>query len=313
METTTNTTETKNTYSKFCANVFVAKCTHEHERGDVIILTTKYGQEHENEVHNFLGKTRDGFYLYSITRADGFNHQERARRKAEKLQGYSSNAENRSTKAWEASQEGRDFLSLGEPIKIGHHSERRHRALIQRNWDRMGKSVAEAEKAKDYQRRAEYWQDKANTINLSQPESLNFFEFKLEQAKKRHQFLKDNPEARPHGMSLQYANKEVNDLTEKVQTAIKLWGDPEDIAQMNKEREEEGKAKALKGKKGDKINALIEELGGFFHFGNDIEDFKNKVHQLRESGKLEDGEKVYHVGAGLYMPHKHIERISKAK
>jgi hypothetical protein len=313
MNTTTNTTETKNTYSKFCANVFVAKTPQQHERGEIIILTTKYGQEHENEVHNFLGKTRDGFYLYSITRADGFNHQERARRKAEKLQGYSTNAENRSTKAYEASHEGRDFLSLGEPIKIGHHSERRHRALIQRNWDRMSKSVAEQQKAEDYRNRAEYWEHKANTINLSQPESLNFFEFKLEEAKKNQQFLKDNPEARAHSYSLTYATKEVKELTEKVQTAIKLWGDPEDIDQMNKEREDEAKAKALKGKKGDKINALIEELGGFFFFGNDIEDFKNKVKVLRESGKLEDGEKVYHVGAGLYMPHKHIERISKAK
>lgn len=302
-----------NIYIKYCPNVFVAKCQEQHEKSEIIEMTTKYGQVHEVEIHNFLGKTKDGFFLYSITRLDGFNDQERAKRKAEKLNGYAENAEKRSTQFYEASREGRDFLSLGEPIKIGHHSERRHRKLIERNWQRMGKSVAESDKAKEYERRAEFWERKANEINLSMPDSLEFYEFKLEEAKKRHQFLKDNPEARPHGMSLQYANKEVNELAEKVQTAIKLWGDPEDIAQMNKEREEEAKAKTLKGKKGDKINTLIEELGGFFHFGNDIEDFKNKVNQLRESGKLEDGEKVYHVGAGLYMPHKHIERISKAK
>lgn len=177
----------------------------------------------------------------------------------------------------------------------------------------MRKSISESEKAEDYRRRAEYWEERANKINLSQPESLNFYEFKLEEAKKNHEFLKNNPEARAHSYSLTYANKEVKELTNKVQTAVKLWGDPEDIAQLNKEQEEEAKAKALKGKKGDKLNALIDELGGFFHFGQDIEKFKSRVKELRESGKLEEGEKVYHVGAGLYMPHKHIDRISKAK
>ena len=50
-----------NTYRKFCPNVFVAQCTDEHQKGDLILLETKYGKEVENEVHNFLGKTKDGF------------------------------------------------------------------------------------------------------------------------------------------------------------------------------------------------------------------------------------------------------------
>ena len=79
--------------------------------------STKYVKEIENEVHNFLGKSRDGFYLYSVTRLDGFNSQERAKNKAEKLVGYAANAEKRSDQYYEASQEGRDFLALGEPIK----------------------------------------------------------------------------------------------------------------------------------------------------------------------------------------------------
>ena len=54
----------------------------------------------------------------------------------------------------------------------------------------------------------------ANTINLSMPESLEYYEFKLEEAKNKHQLLKDKPELREHSMSLQYANKEVKE-TEK--------------------------------------------------------------------------------------------------
>ena len=33
-----------NTYAKFYPNVFVAKCPDAHQKGDVIILTSKYGK-----------------------------------------------------------------------------------------------------------------------------------------------------------------------------------------------------------------------------------------------------------------------------
>ena len=228
-----------NTYSKYCPNVFVAKCTEEHQKGETIIIETKYGKEIENEVHNFLGKSRDGFYLYSVTRLDGFNSQERAKNKAEKLIGYSANAEKRSDQYYEASQEGRDFLSLGEPIKVGHHSERRHRKLIERNWARMGKSVSESEKAQEYKRRSEFWEERANKIDLSIPDCLEFFEFELEKAILNHKFLLENPDKRPHSMSLQYSNKSVKDLKEKVFLAIKLWGTEEEIEFLKNENKKQ--------------------------------------------------------------------------
>ena len=215
-----------NTYKKYCPNVFVAQCEEKHEKGEIIIVETKYGKEHECIVHNFVGYTgtkENPMYLYSITRADGFNNQERAKQKVDKLNGYADNAENRGNEWREKSNEGRDFLALGEPIKVGHHSEKRHRALIERNWNRMEKSVNEADKAKAYRERAEYWEDMANKIDLSMPESLEFFEIQLEEAKEYHKFLKDNPKERPHGMSLAYASKKVKDLKAKYETAIKLW------------------------------------------------------------------------------------------
>lgn len=224
-----------NTYSKYCPNVFVAKCTEEHQKGETIIIETKYGKEIENEIHNFLGKSRDGFYLYSVTRLDGFNSQERAKNKAEKLVGYAANAEKRSDQYYEASQEGRGFLSLGEPIKVGHHSERRHRKLIERNWERMGKSVSESEKAQEYKRRSEYWEERANKIDLSIPDCLEYFEFELEKANLKHKFLLENPDKRPHSMSLQYSNKSVKDLKEKVFLAVKLWGTEEEIELIKQE------------------------------------------------------------------------------
>ena len=299
-----STSEKLNSYSKFCANVFVAKCTEKHEKGETIVLTTKYGKEHENLVHNYLGKTRDGFFLYSITRSDGFNNQERAKKKAEKLIGYSANAEKRSDEAYKKADmsESATGIPFGQPILVGHHSERRHRKTIERASRAMDKTIEESNKAENYKSRAEYWEARANKINLSQPESLEFYEYKLETAKAKHKFYKDNPEKREHSYSLTYAKKEVNTMTKNVYLAIKLWGNEEEIQQINKEKEEKEKNKLTK-KKTD----LVSKYGGFFFFGSDVNIFKEKYNKIKEAGHVEEGEKVKHLIHGLYLPVKNID------
>jgi Domain of unknown function (DUF3560) len=211
-----------NTYAKFCPNVFLAKCPERHEKGDVIDVETKYGKPNESIVFNLILE-RDGFFYYSIVRADGFNIQEWAKRKAERLQRAAGNAQKKSAAYWNASNEGADFLRLGEPIKVGHHSEKRHRALIDRNWNRMGKSVQFSDKAETYENRASYWESRANTINLSMPDCLDFFEFELEKAKVKHEGLKNGTIERDHSFSLTYAKKEVNELEKKIELAKRLW------------------------------------------------------------------------------------------
>lgn len=212
-----------NTYAKYCPNVYVAKCTEQHQKGDVIIVETRHGKENESIVHNLVKKDADYFY-YSITRADGFNAQERARNKAERYGQWADGADKKSDQYYEASNEGREFLSLGEPIKVGHHSERRHRALFERNWNRMEKSVNAAEKADAHRQRAAYWESLADTVNLSMPESIEFFEVQLEEAIEYHTGLKDGTIQREHSYSLTYAKKRVNDIKKKLEIAKKLWG-----------------------------------------------------------------------------------------
>lgn len=214
--------ESVNTYHKYCANVFLAKCTERHEKGEIIPVTTKYGKENESIVFNCIGQ-KDGFYYYSIVRADGYNVQERSKAKAERYSKWAAIAERKSAQYYEASNEGKDFLSLGEPIKVGHHSEKRHRALIDRNWQRMGKSVAESEKAEQHESKAEYWERKSKDINLSMPESVEYYEYKLQMAKEMHEGLKDGSIARSHSYSLTYAKKEVNEAQKNLDLAKKLW------------------------------------------------------------------------------------------
>ncbi|MGR3808165.1 DUF3560 domain-containing protein [Pasteurella testudinis] len=211
-----------NTYAKFAPTVFVAKCPEAHAKGDIIVLTSKYGKETEVEVFNLVKKHDDCFY-YSFVRCDGLDSQTRAQARAERYQGYAANANKRSEQHWQAAQEGSEFLSLGEPIKIGHHSERRHRALFERNARRMDNAVTEMHKAESYDDKIEYWKQMADKIDLSMPESLGYFEFELAKAKEKHQALKNNPEQRAHGYSLTYAKKAVNELEKKVSLAQQLW------------------------------------------------------------------------------------------
>lgn len=217
-----------NIYRKYCPNVYVAQCEQQHQKGDVIEVTTRHGKENECIVHNFVGvvKTPDGLrYCYSITRADGFNSQERAKARAERLNGWAASAISRGEEWREKSNEGRDFLALGEPIKVGHHSEKRHRALIDRNWERMGKAVAEYNKAEEYKGRVAYWAELATKIDLSMPESIDFFSAQLAEAIEYHKGLKDGSIPRSHSYSLAYAAKNVKELRGKYETAVKLWGD----------------------------------------------------------------------------------------
>ena len=218
-----------NTYSKFCPIVFIAKCTEKHNKGDVIILTTRYGKENESTIFNFLFEKEDHYY-YSIVRNDGFNVQEYAKKRAERMQNVALNAEKKSDEYYEKSNQHREFLSLGEPIKVGHHSEGRHRKMFEQAHNNMSKSVEQSKRVETYESKAEYWEGKTNDINLSMPESIDYFEYKLNKAKENHKLLKDNPEKRNHSFSLTYAKKEVNELTDKVKLSIKLWGSIEEVS-----------------------------------------------------------------------------------
>ena len=212
-----------NTYSKFVPNVFLAKCNEQHQKGEIITLTSKYGNETEVEIFNLVKQDSDSYY-YSFVRCDGINSQTYAANKAARYQQFADNALKRSDRYFQAAQEGREFLVLAEPIKIGHHSEHRHRALIERNARRMDHVVEEMKKAKSYDNKISYWEKMAGKIDLSMPESLEYFEFELEKAKAKHQDLKDNPSKRQHSFSLTYAKKAVNEIEKKLKIAKLLWG-----------------------------------------------------------------------------------------
>lgn len=215
-----------NTYTKYCPNVWVAKCSEKHIKGEEILVITKYWKENVCIVWNFLG-IKDGCYLYSITRSDGYNHQERARAKAERHEEWADKARQRSDEAFERSQKAVAGIPMGQPILVGHYSERTHRSAIDKSLTAMGKSVEEMHKAEAHESKAAYWERMADKIDLSMPESIDFYAHKLEVAKEYHEGVKSGKYPRQRAYTLTYAKKAVNDMQKCYDIAVKLWGETE--------------------------------------------------------------------------------------
>ncbi len=216
-----------NTYYKYYPSVFLAKCDTSHKKGSVIQVTTKYGKENECEIFNLIFE-KDGFYYYSIVRTDGFDAQERAKRKAQRYSEWAQKASQKSEKESKRAFEMTKGIPMGQPILVGHHSEKMHRNLLERSWNALGNSVKLSDKAFFHEARAAYWESRADEINLSMPESLEYYEFELEKAKQKHQALKNGTIERDHSFSLTYAKKAVNEIQKKLDIAQKLWGGNEE-------------------------------------------------------------------------------------
>ena len=95
-----------NTSSKFAPTVFVAKSTERYEKGEIITLTSKYGQETDVTVYNFLDEM-NGFFYYSFLRAENYEK-------------YIENVVTKSNAYITADREGDEFLILGEPVEVGY-------------------------------------------------------------------------------------------------------------------------------------------------------------------------------------------------
>jgi hypothetical protein len=82
-----------------------------------------------------------------------------------------------------------DFIPLGQPILIGHHSERRHRRDIERMHRYTEKSIEEYEKAKHYENRA-VSAESNNSISSDDPDACDKLQAKIEGAEKLQNIMR---------------------------------------------------------------------------------------------------------------------------
>ncbi|WP_373704829.1 DUF3560 domain-containing protein, partial [Porphyromonas loveana] len=88
----------------------------------------------------------------------------------------------------------------------------------------MGKCVEMHNKAMSYEKKAQRWEMRQEDINLSMPESLEYYKEMYEKAVEYHNGVKSGKYPREHAYTLTYAKKAVNDLAQKVEIATILWG-----------------------------------------------------------------------------------------
>lgn len=92
------------------------------------------------------------------TGADGIDDEEssledRAEARAERFEGYSANAARERDQRLAKDRQTCELLN-GQPILVGHHSEKAHRSLLRRMWRNF-------EKAGEANKRADYWASRA--------------------------------------------------------------------------------------------------------------------------------------------------------
>ena len=105
--------------------------------------------------------------------------RQRAADRAHRMAGYAENATARSEAAYARAREIGDRIPFGQPILVGHYSEKRHRRDLAR-------SQAAATKALEEDRKADHWENRAegSTRNATPDgeRSLGFLQRRLEEA-----------------------------------------------------------------------------------------------------------------------------------
>ena len=81
-------------------------------------------------------------------------YRERRERKAERLREWAGKREEKAEQSFGRASQVADVIPMGQPILVGHHSERRHRRDIQRIETGMRNGVEHARKAEDFKSRA---------------------------------------------------------------------------------------------------------------------------------------------------------------
>lgn len=118
------------------------------------------------------------------------NYHEKKDARIEKYHELAEKNEKESTARFEAAKQIGSFIPFGQPILVGHHSEGRHRRDLERIDNNMRKSCEAADKAKYYERRAEF-AEANNAISSDDPDALSKLKEKLASLEFNQKLMKD--------------------------------------------------------------------------------------------------------------------------
>lgn len=109
-------------------------------------------------------------------------------RRKSRIARYKKLAEKNKEKAeglFEAASAQIEHIPPGQPILVGHHSEKRHRKALEKHDSKMRKAFEAGSKAEYYERRADA-AEKNQAISADDPDALPKLEAKIQEAQEDH-------------------------------------------------------------------------------------------------------------------------------
>lgn len=213
-------------FKKYSSGVYCLETDQEGlTHGSEVSVTTRHGKEVDVVVWKFL-KSVNGRHYYSYVRADGHCAKEAKLRRAERFEKASERSQARSDYYYERGFKDAAFLALAEPIKVGHHSEKRHRKIIQEARDNADRAIAENKKAEDQKVRARGARNTADNIFMDHPDCLGQLQEKLETLTNERDGYKALNQAKRGtvpGYKLTNIGARIRDTQRRLKTAEALW------------------------------------------------------------------------------------------
>jgi len=117
------------------------------------------------------------------------NRKERQEARAERYRELSRKASQQSTDAYSYSHSLVENIPAGQPILVGHYSEKGHRSLLDRSWNALGRSVKLEEKAEYFERKAEAAENNSS-IYLGDDDAVDRLQEKVESLEKAQGMMK---------------------------------------------------------------------------------------------------------------------------
>jgi hypothetical protein len=109
--------------------------------------------------------------------------------RVDRFRARAAHAIDASNAAYKRSSDLASFIPMGQPILVGHHSEKRHRRDLERIHRAMDRSCQEARKAKYWERRAQAAESNG-AISSRDPEAITLLRAKLVRLEARHAEMK---------------------------------------------------------------------------------------------------------------------------
>ena len=146
------------------------------------------------------------------------DYEERQEYKKELYQERAEQAEQRSQAHYKRRNDLASVIPMGQPILIGHHSEKRHRKDLDKIDNEMRKSIQESEKA-DYYRNKLDNIDNSKAISSDDPKAIEKLEARIEELEK----AKVEVKARPHEWyELPYLNADIRRCKDRIKEIQEL-------------------------------------------------------------------------------------------